>query len=94
MTLQEIEDAIVAQAEKRRAEGWTIVMNSFGLSTKKTCCALSSFDYMPIDYAQSAFGWTEEQVWLFLNGFDMKPLLISKSDHYLLGVRVRERLGL
>jgi hypothetical protein len=99
MTLQEIEDAIVAQAEKRRAEGWTIVSGTYGNPDNKTCCPLASFDGV-LRWARSAghnlpliLGMVEKefiQVRRGVDGFEE----CDRDAHYLLGVRVRDRLGL
>jgi hypothetical protein len=93
MTLQEIEDAIVAQAEKRRAEGWTIVRNSFGKEANKTCCPLSALDSGVFDYARTNFEWTDAEIWDFIDGVDELKSEFNPDIHAL-GIRVRERLGL
>jgi hypothetical protein len=93
MTLQEIEDAIVAQCELRRVEGWKIVKDSFGRVADKTCCPLSALDSEVFDYVRTNFKWTDAEIWGFVDGVDGRKPEFSLEKHAL-GVRVRERLGL
>lgn len=98
MTLQEIEDAIVTQCEKRRAEGWTIVKETYGSAPDKTCCPLASFEGV-LEWARTTgrnppplFSLGKKEFIQIRRGVD--GMHYHGGDYYDLGVRVRERLGL
>lgn len=70
-----IEEAI----EKLKAEGWTIVSDSWGSVDQRRCCAVGAVAYvnglfthcnMDLTGVAKLLGWSDAEIWNVVAGFD------------------------
>jgi hypothetical protein len=102
--MNDLEEKIVAQCEKRKAEGWWVLrfQSRVAVGNGEPCrvCALGTFadpsevigEARYSDIAVRALAMTEAQAGAFADGFDGFRYLMGPKTFHALGARVAARV--